>query len=163
MGGDAFRARPIRGFTLIEMLTVLVLMALMATAAVPLVKLSVQRAKEAELRASLRSIRSAIDQYKRAADDGQIMRTVGDSGYPPSLDVLVTGVRLIRTADGRHLYLLRRLPRDPFSDPALPADRTWILRASDTPPDEPRPGRDVFDVHSTSNAVALDGSRYRDW
>ena len=151
-----------RGFTLIEMLVVLTLMALVATAALPLARVSIQRQKEAELRTALRSVRQAIDQYKRLADDGQIHRSLGESGYPPSLDTLVKGVRLIRTPDDRHVYLLRRLPRDPFANPALPAQQTWALRASDSPPDDPRPGRDVFDVTSKSAGVALDGSRYRD-
>lgn len=163
MHNDVQQSVGARGFTLIEMLTVLTLMALVATAALPLARVSIQRQKEAELRAALRSVRQAIDRYKQAADEGQIHRSVGDSGYPPSLDSLVQGVRLIRTPDGRHLYLLRRLPRDPFADPALPAQETWALRSSDSPPDSPRSGRDVFDVSSKSLGIALDGSRYRDW
>jgi general secretion pathway protein G len=87
--------------------------------------------------------------------------------YPPTLQALVAGVPLIdeqgRPRNDARLYLLRRLPRDPFADPALPAAETWGLRASSSPPDAPEAGADVFDVYSRSPLVALDGTRYRDW
>jgi len=151
------------GFTLIEMLVVLAMLAVLAGAARPLLEMSVQRAREHELRAGLRTLRGALDAYKRAVESGQLRSGPGDSGYPPNLDVLVNGVTDIKTPDGRKLYFLRRLPRDPFADASAPAAETWGLRAADSPPDEPRPGKDVFDVYSRSERRALDGSRLRDW
>ena len=152
-----------RGFTLIEMLVVLAMLAVLAGAARPLLELSVQRARETELRAALRGLRGAIDAYKRAAESGHIVLGVDDSGYPPNLRVLVDGIKDAKAADGRRIYFLRRLPRDPFADTGLPADESWGLRAYDSPPDEPRAGRDVFDVFSRSDRRALDGSRLHDW
>ena len=153
----------VRGFTLIEMLVVLTLMAILATAARPLLELSVQRSREHALRAGLRSVRGALDAYKKAVEDGQVTRSPEDSGYPPNLQALVAGVPDAKSPGGKKLYFLRRLPRDPFADPQLPPADSWGLRAADSPPDEPRAGRDVFDVYSRSERRALDGTRYRDW
>mgnify|MGYP001130658763 CR=1 FL=1 len=152
-----------RGFTLIEMLVVLAMMGILAAAARPLLELSVQRTREQDLRAALRSLRGAIDAYKQAVDSGRIAQGADDSGYPPNLQVLVDGVRDAKAADERRLYFLRRLPRDPFADPALTPEQTWGLRAADSPPDDPRAGRDVFDVYSRSERHALDGTRLSDW
>lgn len=63
----------------------------------------------------------------------------------------------------RQVYLLRRIPRDPFADPGLPAEQTWRLRSYASPPDKPAPGIDVFDVRSSSDALALDGTAYASW
>jgi len=152
-----------RGFTLIEMLVVLTIMTLLASAARPLLELTVQRSKEAELHHALRTLRAGIDAYKRAAEMGQVAVRADGTAYPPTLDVLVTGVVDVRSPVLKKIYFLRRLPRDPFGDPTLPAEQSWGLRASDSPPDNPRPGRDVFDVFSLSERKALDGTRYRDW
>ena len=152
-----------RGFTLIEMLVVLTIMALLAGAARPVLELTVQRSKEAELRHALRTLRTGIDAYKRAAEMGQIAVRADGTAYPPTLDALVEGVVDVRSPMPKKIYFLRRLPRDPFADPAVPADQTWGLRASDSPPENPRPGRDVFDVFSLSERKALDGTRYKDW
>lgn len=151
------------GFTIVEMLVVLAIMGVLAAAARPLLELQVRRSQETALKESLRTVRRAIDAYRDAALEGRILRAVGDSGYPPNLDVLVQGVSDQRAADGRRIYFLRRLPRDPFADPTLPAAETWALRSSDSPPDEPRPGADVFDITSKAPGLALDGSRYADW
>lgn len=152
-----------RGFTLVEMLVVLAILGILAAAARPLLELQARRAQEVSLRSALRQLRGAIDAYHQAAMDGHILRAVGDSGFPPSLQSLVVGVPDMRSANNGRLYFLRRLPRDPFADAALPAAQSWGLRSSDSPPDAPRSGRDVFDVMSTSDQVALDGSKYRDW
>ena len=152
-----------RGFTLIEMLVVLAMLGVLAAAARPILQLSVQRSQEFQLREALRQIRGALDAHKRAAEAGQIQLSPEDSGYPRELADLVRGVPDAKAPDGRKLYFLRRLPRDPFADPALAPAETWGLRAADSPPDEPRPGRDVFDVFSLSERRALDGSRYKDW
>lgn len=145
------------------MLVVLTLMAILASAARPLLELSVQRGREHELRQALRTVRSALDAYKTAVELGAVAKGAEDSGYPPSLAVLVAGVRDAKAVDGKKIYFLRRLPRDPFADAGLPPAETWGLRAADSPPDEPRPGRDVFDIYSRSERRALDGTKYRDW
>jgi general secretion pathway protein G len=152
-----------RGFTLIEMLVVLAMMGVLASAARPLLELSVQRTREHELRQGLRTLREALDAYKRAVEAGSVALSPEDSGYPKNLQLLVDGVPDARSPNGRKLYFLRRLPRDPFAPPELPAADTWGLRAYDSAPDDPRPGKDVFDVYSRSERRALDGSRLRDW
>lgn len=155
--------RVARGFTLIEMLVVLAMLGVLASAARPLLELSVQRSREHELRQGLRTLREAIDAYKRAGEAGNIVQAVDDSGYPPKLQSLVDGVPDAKAPNGRKLYFLRRLPRDPFAPADLPAAETWGLRAYDSAPDEPRAGKDVFDVFSRSERQALDGSKLKDW
>ncbi|MCY4746071.1 type II secretion system protein [Pelomonas sp. UHG3] len=157
------RGRAWRGFTLIEMLVVLAMLGVLASAARPLLELSVQRSREHELRQGLRTLREAIDAYKRAGEAGHIAQDADASGYPPHLRALVDGVADAKSAEGRKLYFLRRLPRDPFAPAELPAAETWGLRAYDSPPDEPRAGKDVFDVYSRAERTALDGSRLKDW
>ncbi|MBV8603422.1 MAG: type II secretion system protein [Pelomonas sp.] len=156
-------ARSRRGFTLIEMLVVLAIVAMLVGVARPVLELSVQRTQEYALRSALRTLRGAIDAYKHAADEGRIARAADASGYPPDLASLVKGVKDVRSPDGSMIYFLRSLPRDPFADPGQPAEQTWAPRAYDSPPDAPRPGRDVFDVHSQSERRAIDGSFYKDW
>ena len=114
------------GFTLIELVVTVAIIGILVSAALPLAELTVQRAKEQELRAALRQIRTAIDDYKKAVDEGRIVRKADESGYPPSLDVLVEGVTDAKDpAKKRLIYFLRRVPRDPFADdPAIPAART---------------------------------------
>jgi general secretion pathway protein G len=152
-----------RGFTLIEMLVVLAMLAVLASAARPLLELSVQRSREHELRQALRTLRDALDSYKRTADSGSIALSPEDSGYPKSLQQLVDGVTDAKSPNGRRIYFLRRMPRDPFAPAELPATETWGLRAYDSPADDPRPGRDVYDVFSRSERKALDGSQLKDW
>lgn len=152
-----------RGFTLVEMVVVVAIVGLLAAAAQPVVELSLQRSRELELRQALRTLRAGIDAYKRAADEKRIEVEPGASGYPPTLEALVEGVPDLRSEKKRRFHFLRRLPRDPFADPALPAAQTWALRSHDSPPDAPAPGRDVFDVASRSEARALDGTRVADW
>lgn len=152
-----------RGFTLIEMLVVLAMMAVLASAARPLLELSVQRSREHDLRQGLRTLREALDAYKRASEAGSITQSPEDSGYPKSLQQLVDGVPDAKSINGRKLYFLRRLPRDPFAPAELPAAETWGLRAYDSPPDDPRAGKDVFDVYSRSGRLALDGTKLKDW
>lgn len=152
-----------RGFTLIEMLVVLAMLGVLVSAARPLLELSVQRSREHELRQGLRTLREALDAYKRAAEAGSILLGPEDSGYPARLQLLVDGVPDARSPNGRKLYFLRRLPRDPFAPPDLPAADTWGLRAYDSPPDDPRAGKDVFDVFSHAERRALDGSKLKDW
>lgn len=153
-----------RGFTLIEMLAVVTIVGILAAAAQPLALWVHKRQREAELRQALRMLRGGLDAYFQAGRDGRITLKADDSGYPPDLDSLVRGVPDARDPQRRkRLFFLRRLPRDPLADPALPAAQTWGLRSYDSPPEAPAPGRDVFDVHSRSDGLAIDGSRYRDW
>jgi len=153
-----------RGFTLIELVVTVAIVGILASALLPLGSLTVQRAKEAELRSALREIRLALDAYKKAYDEGHIERKVGASGYPPNLEVLVQGVPDAKNPKKPKIYFLRRLPRDPmFPDPATPAAETWGKRSYASPPDDPQPGDDVFDVYSLSTASGINGIPYRLW
>lgn len=153
----------IHGFTLIEMLATLALIALVATAALPLAELTVQRTKEAELRTALRQVRTALDAYKQAYDEGRILQKAGDSGYPKSLMLLVDGVEDAKNPARMPLRFLRRIPRDPFADPSLRDEDTWGLRSYRSPPHDPRPGEDVFDVYSRAGGVGINGVPYKQW
>lgn len=207
------RRTSVGGFTLIEMVVVVMIVGILASAAMPLMALHKRRSQEAELKESLRTLRRAIDAYKQAADKGDIAKRPDDSGYPPSLDVLVKGVPKLTpgaalaagkpgdankpgvgaagaaaaptaanaassgfslnpfstttgVATGKApatIYFLRRLPRDPFADPTVPAAQTWGLRSYASPPNAPAPGADVFDVYSRSESVGLDGVPLREW
>lgn len=153
-----------RGFTLIELLVVMGVMGVLAAAVLPLSETLIRSARERDLREALWEIREAIDEYKRASDANALGLEAGASGYPPTLNALVAGVVDARPgANGAKRYFLRRLPRDPFADPSLPPDQTWRLRSYASAPERPAPGADVFDVRSSSDGVALDGSNYASW
>lgn len=152
-----------RGFTLIEMIVVVMIVAILASAAMPLATLHKRRAQEAELRQALRTLRMAIDEHKRAWDAGRIEKKADATGYPPNLDVLVQGVPDASNPKGQRIYFLRRLPRDPFAEPGVAAAQTWALRSYASPPDAPTAGADVFDVASRTPGVGLDGVPYRQW
>ncbi|HZE90533.1 MAG TPA: type II secretion system protein [Rhizobacter sp.] len=151
------------GFTLVELLITVVILALLAGGAMSFADLAVKRTQEQELRTALRQIRDAIDAYKAAADANRIRKAADESGYPPSLSTLSEGVADPSSLKGKKLYFLRRLPRDPLADPALPAEATWGLRSYDSDASDPQPGRDVFDVYSLSPRVSLGGRPYREW
>ncbi|MEF8697742.1 MAG: type II secretion system protein [Candidatus Accumulibacter sp. UW25] len=152
------------GFSLIELLITLAVLAVLAGVVVPLAQTALQRSQEQELRLALRELRDAIDRYKKASDEGRISRSMEDSGYPKDLQVLVDGEEDLRDPKHSRIYFLRRIPRDPLHrDSRVPAAGTWALRAYASPPDDPKPGEDVYDVHSKSPALGLNGIPYRQW
>ena len=146
-----------RGCTFIELMITVAIVALLASIALPLAEVTVQRNKEKDFRHALREIRGAIDAYKRAADEGAIERKADASGYPETLALLVEGVADKRKTDGSKLYFLRRVPADPIGA------EEWGLRSYASPASEPQPGKDVFDVYSRSQEKGLNGVAYREW
>mgnify|MGYP003397927472 FL=1 len=151
-----------RGFTFIELLVVTTIILVLAGAAMPLARITIQRQREIELRRALRELRTAIDKYKDAVDQGQIGGTdnqLGSEGYPPDLETLVEGVTAAGDASGRKLKFLRRVPVDPMT-----REPEWGLRSyQDAPDARSWGGKNVFDVYSRSEGSALDGTKYRDW
>jgi general secretion pathway protein G len=151
-----------RGFTFIELLVVTTILLVLASAVMPLARVTVQRQKEYELRRYLREMRTAIDKYKEAADAGVIGAfdiKAGSEGYPATLDVLVEGVSKVNDQSGSKLKFLRRIPIDPMTHSA-----EWGLRSYQDRPDATSwGGQNVFDVYTKSTGTALDGTKYRDW
>jgi general secretion pathway protein G len=145
-----------KGFTFIELLIVVAIVALLASVAMPLAEVGVQRSREQDLRRSLREIREAIDAYKLAVDEGRVEKRAEKSGYPPTLAALAEGVADKRNP-GQSLYFLRRVPRDPLTG------GEWGLRSYASPPGAPQPGEDVFDVYSRSEDTGMNGVPYKDW
>jgi general secretion pathway protein G len=140
------------------------IVALLASVAMPLNELVVQRAKEQDLRRALRDIREAIDGYKQASDDGRIPKRVGESGYPKQLEELVAGVEDQKNPRKERIYFLRRIPRDPFADDSsLSPAATWGKRSYASPPEAPSEGDDVFDVYSLATGTGINGRPYREW
>jgi general secretion pathway protein G len=150
------------GYTFVELLVVTTILLILASAAMPLTRVTIQRTKEAELRRTLRDMRTAIDKFKDAVDTGLISNLdvkAGSEGYPPDLETLVEGVTVANDASGRKLKFLRRIPIDP-----LTGEAEWGLRAYQDRPDSTSwGGQNVFDVYSLAEGIGLDGTKYRDW
>ena len=143
------------GLTLIEMIIATTILLILTGMAVPLARVTIKRQKEKDLRAALWQLRDGIDRYKDAADRGAFQIKVGSEGYPPDLDTLVKGVDV----GGKKLKFLRRIPTDPMT-----GDTDWGLRSmQDDPDSDSWDGNNVFDVHTKSTGVGLDGTQYKDW
>ncbi|MGH9323709.1 MAG: type II secretion system protein [Vicinamibacteria bacterium] len=149
------------GFTYIELIIATMILAVLAAAIVPVAEVTSKRAKEAELRAALRIMRTAVDEYKRAVDMGLIGGTdiqLGSEGYPEELETLVEGVSQVGTP-GKKLKFLRRIPVDPMT-----GTMEWGMRSyQDEPDSRIWGGQNVYDVFTKSSATALDGTKYSDW
>jgi general secretion pathway protein G len=144
------------GFSLVELVVAITIMAILATAALPLARLVVRREKERELRNDLHEMRDAIDKYKDAADRGMFQIKLGTEGYPPDLETLVNGIDIDQK---KKVRFLRKIPVDPMTGKA-----DWGLRSmQDDPTSDSFGGQNVFDVYSKSEATAIDGTRYKDW
>jgi len=150
------------GYTFVELLVVSTIILILASAVMPLAKVTATRQREAELRRDLREIRTAIDKYKDAADLGLISPLelkLGNEGYPASLETLVEGVAVPNDATGRKLKFLRRIPMDPLTHSS-----EWGLRSYQDDPAASRwGGQNVFDVYTKYEGIGLDGTKYRDW
>ncbi len=152
----SMRKRLQLGVTLMEMIIVITILLVLMGAAVPVVRISVKRQKEVELRRDLWEMRNAIDRYKDVADRNLIQVKLGTEGYPPDLDTLVNGVE---AQGGKKLRFLRRIPVDPMT-----GSKDWGLRSmQDDPDSDSWGGQDVFDVYTKSNGTALDGTKYKAW
>lgn len=150
-----------RGFTFIEMIVVTTILLVLASTVMPLAQVTMQRQREAELHRALREMRTALDKFKDAVDQGLIPSTElepANEGYPPDLETLVDGVSVANDASGRKLKFLRRIPVDPMTKDE------WGLRSyQDDPDSRSWGGQNVFDVYTKSEGTALDGTKYRDW
>jgi len=150
------------GYTFVELLIVVTVLMILASAVLPLAQVTSQRQREAELRRNLREIRTAIDKFKDSVDMGLIPTTElrpDNEGYPPDLDTLVDGVAIANDATGRKLKFLRRIPIDPMTN-----DTEWGVRSYQDKPDSTSwGGQNAFDVYSKSGGTALNGTKYRDW
>lgn len=164
-----------RGFTLIEMIVTFTILAILAAVAIPLARTAVKREREIELRRSLRTIREAIDAYKKLADENRIEFEDNSEGYPPDLETLVEGVEVSgqaqvpgtprsrnqrsRNEDVKIVKFLRRIPKDPMTN-----SYDWGLRSYQDEPDSDNwGGENVYDVYTKSIGVALDGTKYKEW
>jgi len=154
-----------QGFTLVELMVTLAILGLLATMVLPMAQTAVQRRKEQELRTSLRDIRDAIDRYKQAYDDGKLRRVAGSSGYPPTLELLETGLDDVKSPSRQKIRFLRRIPRDPFydGDSGISNADTWGKRSFASEADQPKEGVDVFDIYSLSPLAGLNKVPYAKW
>lgn len=154
----------LRGFSFIELVVTLAIIATLASMTVPLAELVSRRNKEQELLHALRDVRNALEAYKQAGDEGRIPRQAGESGYPATLQVLADGVIDARSPSSSRIRFLRRVPRDPLHpDEKTPSDQTWGKRSYTSSADAPREGEDVYDVYSLNPGSGLNGVPYKEW
>jgi general secretion pathway protein G len=164
-----------KGFTLVEMLVTLTILAILAAAIMPIAKTAIKREKEIDLRRNLRIIREALDAYKKLADEKMIEVEEEQEGYPPDLETLVKGVEVKADqaqsqpllgqppaksdSEKKIVKFLRRIPRDPMT-----GSIEWGLRSYQDEPDaDDWGGENVYDVYTKSPGTALDGTKYKDW
>jgi general secretion pathway protein G len=160
-------AQRYKGFTLIELVVTVAIVAILASAVTPMLQMTYQRSKENQLRADLRQIREAIDAYKKAADEGRIKKSIDETGYPPNLAILVDGVVDEKDVKKNKIKFLRRIPIDPMQ----PKDKidtddlakNWGLRSYQSDADNPAEGEDVYDVYSLSEQLGINGVPYAKW
>ncbi|MGD9733026.1 MAG: type II secretion system protein [Desulfamplus sp.] len=154
----SFYSISVKGVTLIELIAAMAIISILATGIMPLSKMAYKRSREIELRQALRTVRTALDKYKRDADEKKIVVPFNSTGYPKTLEELVDGVPSL-VESGRKRKYLRRIPRDPMTE-----DGTWNMRSyADEPDSTIWSGEDVYDVYSKSDKSAIDGTFYKDW
>jgi general secretion pathway protein G len=148
-----------KGLTYVEVMITIAILLILAGATIPVAKTAIKRQKELELKAALREMRTAIDNYKKYTDQGLLQKEGLESeGYPPDLDTLVEGVAQQGTID-KKIRFLRRIPKDPMTN-----TYDWGLRSLQDDPNSMSWGRqNVFDVYTTSEATGLDGTPYNQW
>jgi len=152
---------PESGFTLVELIVVIALVAILAGVAAPIAKYRIKRAQEAELRFDLQTMRDAIDRYKDAAERGAFVTKVNSFNYPPDLQTLVDGVECTSGTAGetKQVKFLHQIPKDPMTSQA-----DWSIRSmADDPGSDSGGGESVFDVHSKSDKTAINGTKYNSW
>lgn len=160
-------AKPFCGFSFIELIITLAIVAILASVTMPLASVVAQRNKESELRHNLRQLREAIDAYKKASDEGRIKKENDETGYPPDLDILVEGTEDLKDIDKKKIKFLRRIPIDPMQSNARDSgdedSPLWGLRSYESTPDRPSAGQDVYDIYSLSTQIGTNGIPYAKW
>eukprot|EP01137_Pigoraptor_chileana_P015453 Opistho-2@71395 len=152
------KSRSLNGFSLIELLITLAILAVLASVTIPMMEMTVKRTQEQELKTALRNIREAIDAYKQASNEGRITKSMEESGYPKNLEMLVEGVTDAKDIKKGKIYFMRRIPADPMNDSG-----EWGLRSYKSTAGEPKPGNDIFDIYSLSTDIGMNGLPYNEW